>query len=389
MQGLPSELNKLCFDVFLECEEYFDDYRKLRELCKSLTEVYGLHYQIQTGSSIHEVVENNLSVIIKFSHPKHGWALIIIVRVLQERYKSLKNPLSVKLDDLHNKLQEYETKQSHSYTQNENNIFVLESKLFKLISQIDFNKQEEAFHEAITVQAPKDKDRAAAFLIHGPEKHGQKVLFERLVKLLFKLVNYREYREIPLGGISSTFDVWSTVARYLVDSQQLDDLSRQDIMNKVLECLQTKHIIFRVDDVHSTNPKFLNDLIDNFWTPIINHRRNIINGKTNQKYSYKEPCFLVMFWIDNNTQVCNWEIPKIDNHEDSKYPQHPLILAEASPFLDQDLNKWLRIADDEIISNYNISVDTLKTFLASSQSGVPELVYKTIYEHCGHFWEGR
>lgn len=72
MQGLTLELNTLCRNILLKCEQ-FESYDRLSSFCKGHQELYFLNLQLKKANNLQELYELNLPILIESKHEEYGW----------------------------------------------------------------------------------------------------------------------------------------------------------------------------------------------------------------------------------------------------------------------------------------------------------------------------
>jgi len=372
VEGLPPELYALCRQILLDCDQ-FESHQRLRSFCRGHTALHPLNFKLEQASNCEALIELNLPIFIEYEDKKYGWILPILVKALRD-FCPLEDLRWSRLDCLYSKLQKIRLEpQSFSQTTSQSKE-KSEQILFKTILRIDFEEQEKLVKEALSKQS--SLKRIAAFLVHGEEKFGQGTLVTRLLSQsqLPQLLELRNGRQIKIkvGGMGDVSNLWDEVAKHFINSNQVTLVSSQQIMDKIFECLRTQHLIFIFTEVHRTYIGFLNELIQEFWQPLVE--------RANHKETY-----LVMFLIDNKGSVCKSDIPLVWDVNQSEYPAFPLHLPPASRFPIDKLAQWLGMAVAAELVPDNLSAETL---LRESKGGVPELVYQKICYYCGCSWEG-
>ena len=359
---LPTALYCQCTSIFLKCH-YFKDYDMLFSFCTAQRELKSLANELEKKNSKIDLVTTNLPILLKNEHIEYGWTFPIFVKALQNNCHKEKT-LWGELNDLYDLIKA----DKEQYRSCRQLIDRDKNKLFKLILEIDFDEQQDEVTKALQLQ--KSLKRTAAFLIHGEEKFGQETLVHRLSQLS-ELRNARRIK-IKMAGMGDVADLWNAVAASLTGSNQVSNLSRDEVMPLISECLQSQHLIFIFTEVHRTCLGFLPELIEQFWQPLLDI---VILKET----------YLVMFLVDNKGKACQSGMPLAWQVGQEEYPKVPLHLPPTSRFLQRKISQWLRMAVAAEVVPESLSVETL---LAESQGGVPELVYQRICHYCGCSWEG-
>lgn len=358
---LPATLYWQCRTLFLKCPQ-FEEYRRLCDFCNPQEELCFLVEDIVQEKTRSALVESFLNLLTQVNET--GEILLIFVKALQNSCHPEKT-LWGALDDLHTQIkahqEQYRSCRPFIHSSDEN-------RLFKSILEIDFDEQQDEVTKALELQ--KSLKRTAAFLIHGEEKFGQETLVHRLSQLS-ELRNARRIK-IKIAGMGDVADLWNAVAAFLTDSKQVSNLSLDEVMLLISECLQSQHLILIFTEVHRTCIGFLPELIEQFWQPLLD-------------IMILKETYLVMFLVDNKGKACQSGMPLAWQVGQEEYPKVPLHLPPTSRFLQRKISQWLRMAVAAEVVPESLSVDTL---LAESQGGVPELVYQRICHYCGCSWEG-
>ena len=364
MSGLPGELYKECKNVLLECE-VFTDYQSLHSFCKLIKELKVVSNKLREANTRTLFFRFSLNALIDTRHQEYGCIFIIFLKFLRDEYYE-EDEMWHRINNLLNKVKkELENPSlplnSSTSLGNNNN-----SQLFQSIIDIDFSEQEDTVREAIKCQ--KSHKRTGAFLIHGYDKNcGQKALLTRLLRKLPELSNGRKIQR-DLTWMSDISELWEKISSEFFGSNTTDE----QVINAILQCLETQNLIFIFSGLHRTFTGFLPDLIKKFWWPIV-------EKATHQK------TYLLMFLVDDKGIVCKSGVSLTWKFENSKYPKDPLCLPETGKFSYYQLEIWKNSVVRKNMVPKSISVDEL---LQKSEAGVPELVYRQICDYCGLSWEG-
>lgn len=366
MQGLPFQLNKLCRNILLECEQ-FESYDRLSSFCKGHQELYFLKLQLKKANNLQELYELNLPILIESNHEQYGWVFPIFLEALKQACpegdarRGKLDVLSVKVKELKTQLQVCIPQKPES-----------EQRLFKSLLRIDFDEQEDLVKQALDSQTFYKK--TAAFLVHGEENFGQETLLTRLSQLP-QLRNGRQVK-IKACGMNDISILWNEVAKYLGISNQPVSLSSEEVIDKICQILQTQNLIFIFYEINRTYIGFLPELLQEFWQLIIDkiHQKN------------KASTYLVMFLVDNKGNVCKSGVSLAWQVSQPEYPRIPLYLPPVSRFPQRKLQEWLGMAQATEVVPESLCAETL---LVESQGGIPELVYQRICHYCGSSWEGK
>ncbi len=382
MKALSPGLYRECREILEGCD-LFDNIKSLGSFCQGITPLNELlASKLEGAVNKRLLVILNLKVLLSIKHKEYGCILPLFLELLRDNYYDEQDEYWNKIDVLRGKIREELEKPLVPAVHQR-----YEQKLFDSIIEINFTKQENDVIEALDWQTKKQQKqqidnnqrakRIGAFYIHGyDEQYRQKVLLTRLFrKFPRKFPELKKHLPIPisLAGMSEVSELWNKIAPFFVDSSHIPRISPEQIVDKILESLQTQSLIFIFSEAHSTYTGFLPDLIQEFWQPIVAARAN-----------HRET-YLVMFLVDNKEKVRKSGVSFAWSFKDPEYPKLPLFLAPNSNFSYEQLNEWLNDAVKKEIVPQSLLA---KTLLDESQGGVPELVYKTICKYCNSKWEG-
>ncbi|MDE5120890.1 MAG: hypothetical protein O4965_12570, partial [Trichodesmium sp. St19_bin1] len=255
MSGLSGKLYQECQNVLLECE-IFTNFQGLRSFCEGINELNMVSKQLKEANTTTLLFTLNLNILIQARHQKYGCVLIIFLENLRGKY-SKEDQMWDRIDNLWNKVKKELENPSlplNSSTSlgnyNNNN-----NQLFQSIIDIDFSEQEDTVREAIKWQ--ELHQRTGAFLIHGyDENFGQKALLTRLLRKLPELSNGRKIQR-DLTGMSDIRELWGKISSEFFGS----NTTNEQVINAILQCLETQNLIFIFSGLHRTFTGFLPDLI--------------------------------------------------------------------------------------------------------------------------------
>jgi hypothetical protein len=123
-------------------------------------------------------------------------------------------------------------------------------------------------------------------------------------------------------------------------------------------------------------PDLLAKWLDEFWKPIVEAAREKQDLTLRNTY-------LLLFLVDFDGQVCKTEVTLLDQPEQIKGSYAPLKLPPTGKFPEPELDSWIGFAAEALPGNVDAA-----DLMADTNDGVPELVYRKIYECCGLPWEG-
>lgn len=362
MSGLPSEILTICRQTLCRCRE-FENYQTLRSIFVT-DELIPFRIGLRSADTPEALVDLCIDHLLQKRLLSGKPVLLIFVTALYKRYEP-GDALHNDLEDLHNILQQAmgeaipQSKQSSRRKQ----------MLFDRLLQLDFRPQVRIVREVI------DKHRVAAFLIHGPPDHGQRMLAYRLARLK---PEWETGQHITIdagsnGTGKSSRSLWNEVAKRL---QMPSWTPVHDLVDKVSEWLQTQDVLFTFHTVDYMPPDLLSTWIKEFWGPLV-------TMAIRHQYQTQRPTHLLLYLTDYTGHVCRSNIPF--RAYDSKWqPDYmPLLLPPAGPFPPLELEIWIDAATEVLPSGLPVSM-----LLSEPYRGIPELVYEKICQHCGISWEG-
>jgi len=141
----------------------------------------------------------------------------------------------------------------------------------------------------------------------------------------------------------------------------------------------TLDVIFVLHDVNFMPEASVQNLIEQFWLPLIQRVQMAEKGESDRK--------LLMFLIDYEGKAEKWDLPWVEKLDASWDPRKPIKPPQLQEFTNQELMNWIvqqyRDLPPALTQGINETVDTI---LAESEQGVPELVLHQICEQCGLDW---
>ncbi len=245
--------------------------------------------------------------------------------------------------------------------------------LFHELLNADFKNQVSLVKEVI------QKHRTAAFLIHGKQHCGQQLLVTRLSHLKPKWKNISpvkiDFSQRAVGGRLPY--LWQQLTSWFGLPK---DAESNQIIERVCDRLLTQDVIFIFDRVNEMQPKVLSGWLQEFWEPLVARVEENCPAIPRDTH-------LLMFLVDNQGSVCQWNILLTDKFNEPEYPQIPLNLPPINPFtldvLDELIDRVMTIPKLQISAEL-----TCQILFEKSENGIPEYVYDEICDFCGHNWEG-
>ena len=237
--------------------------------------------------------------------------------------------------------------------------------------RLNYIKQVRLFREFI------EQNRIGAFLVHGSPEHGQIFLLKRLLNAIpdgsvTPPIQFHLSRKVSRNDIKA---FWRELGRKI----GVQDFSLPEIARNVMSQLKNQHVILVFHDVDCTDEDYLQELIREFWLPLVNSTQEAI-------YSRNE-FFLLMFLVDQDGCVNTWNIAFADEFETLWEPCTPIRLPIIDSLSDQVLVNWMENAIDALPTKVTKKIDyTVQVILENSQ-GIPERVFAQIFGLCGYSWE--
>jgi hypothetical protein len=362
MAGLSPELYTSCRDTLRRCQEFFS-YQTLRAVFVT-KQLFPFRIGLPSAGSPEQLVDLLLDHLIEKRLSNGNPVLPAFLATLRDRYDPA-DSLHQDLNDLYIAAQAAMTPPRPQIRSSPRR----RQLLFDRLLQLDFRSQVRLFREVI------EEHRVAAFLIHGPPGHGQRMLTCRLAR--FK-PEWETGQHIPVevssNGIGkSSRALWGQVAKKL---QLPYWTSPKDLAAKVGEWWRTQDVIFIFHTVDYMPTDLLSAWIEEFWGPLV----TMANQAQNQTYRRTH---LLLFLVDYAGTVCQSDMPLAQHPHDLRTVAWPLLLPTIEPFPELELEIWLDAAAEVLTSGLSVG-----TLLSEPYNGIPEFVYEKICEHCGLGWEG-
>ena len=256
----------------------------------------------------------------------------------------------------------------------ENTSIASGENLYRTLLRLGYRKQIRLFRRLIEAES------VAAFLIHGLPDYGQRWLLNRLVVqyvpslLTGKVIKVNVSRKVRRNDVSA---LWREVAGRLGLRGKQYTLS--EIAKGVYQWLQTKNVLLILHDVETMPENSLCELIQDFWLPLV--------SKVQEQPSQASKFKLLMFLIDYEGFVGDWEVPFAEKLNSNWESQTPLKAPMITEFSDNDLTDWIETEYDKLPPVLTAKVDnTVQTILTNSENGIPELALEAICDRCGCDW---
>jgi hypothetical protein len=319
---------------------------------------------LQEADNAEALVELNLPILIESKLTDHRPVFPIVLQVLRDLYDQHDQRWSA-LNDLCDQVHSILVQPISQPTPSPRR----KQLLFDRLLQLDFRPQVKRFRDVI------EQHRVAAFLIHGPPGHGQRMLAYRLTRLK---PEWETGQHIPIevssnGNGKSSQALWGQVAKKM---QLPYWTSPEELAAKVGEWWQTQDVIFSFHTVDYMPPDLLSAWIEEFWGPLAAMAHHT-------QYQTHRHTHLLLFLVDYAGNVCHSGLVLSRQPQDLHVASTPLLLPAVEPFPNLELEIWVDAAAEVLSSG--LSAETL---VAEPCNGIPEFVYEKVCEHCGFSWEG-
>ena len=247
-------------------------------------------------------------------------------------------------------------------------------KLYSALLKLGYRQQARLFRRAI------ESESVAAFLIHGLPEYGQRWLLNRLVvqhlpqALNSKVIKIDLSRRIRRSDASA---LWRELGgRFQLKGKQVSPL---EIAERVYRSWLTQDVIFVFHDASIMPEGALHELINQFWLPLATKVKDLSSKESNRK--------LLMFLVDYEGLVENWDIPYVEKLDASWAPEKPIKPPRIREFTDSELMIWLEDQYDDLPTELTHSIDDrVEQILADSEGGIPELALREICDRCDVDW---
>lgn len=248
-----------------------------------------------------------------------------------------------------------------------------EERLYQALLKLGYHKQVQIFRKFV------QSNPIAAFLIYGSPEYGQRWLLNRLVVQHTRDSIAGKVIKINLSRIAHRSDV----AALWRELSGRAGLGRQgtvtEIVGRVHQWWQTQHVLLIFYEIDFLPEDFLNELLQDFWTPLMNQART--NGASENVYK------LLMFLVDYEGCVGKWTIPFAEQLDATWKPVLPVKLPLIGEFTEGELLNWLEFsADDLPVYLLDEPDETVQNILENSDDGIPEPVLGEICRQVGSDW---
>lgn len=186
-------------------------------------------------------------------------------------------------------------------------------------------------------------------------------------KAPFKFVFQRQV------GSRSLEALWRALGKWVNPMQPPD--SPQKIVEQVHGLWQNQTITLILNRLDLIDEQYTNGFIKDFWEQLI----DMVQSKPCKSLNH----FLIMFLVDNDGYVDEWQIPFAEQLDLAWKPHIPIKLRKLTRLTDEMLAHWIDHEVDK--SPPSIAVSNI---LAGTE-GIPQIVLGHICTACGHDWYER
>lgn len=362
MMALPSNLYNPCRDTLRRCAE-FQSYRTLRAVFVT-DDLFPFRFSLPKAHSPEEQVDLLLDHLIekrlKGGHP----VLPLFLATLSERYQR-GDALRDDLEDLHQAIYAAMSRASPAAEPTPRRTHLLKDRLL----QLNFLPQVKMVQQVV------EENRVAAFVIHGPPEHGQRMLTHRLTHLKPEWeTGQRFVVDAGSNGVGkSSRALWAQLKRKL---QLPPSTTVEDLATKVSRWWQTQDVVFIFHTIDYMPCHLLSAWIEEFWGPLVSmaHQAKPQAGRNTR---------LLLFLVDYAGEISHSDLVLARSPDDLRQAPRPLLLPALKPFHEIELEYWI-VAAAEVVPGGLEAAD----LVGEPIDGIPALVYEKICEHSGFSFEG-
>ncbi|MEH2125896.1 hypothetical protein [Nostoc sp.] len=243
--------------------------------------------------------------------------------------------------------------------------------LYKSLLKLGYWEQHNLFEEIA------GKHSHGVFLIQGNSKDsGQRWLLNRLASIIPNILEGKNI-VIDLNRTSSRTDIlaiWDEFAgRVGLPEKSLPS----QITEKVCELWKSQNVLIAFNNADETIKENLCDLLNEFWASLA---QKVLEEK-NRQNAFK----LLIFLIDYQGVISQWNIGFVENYDSDWQPNYPLGLPAIHPFSDKDLRDWLNYQSDFLPPAISANkTETIRVLL--EKQGIPMPTLRKICDLCGCNW---
>jgi len=244
-------------------------------------------------------------------------------------------------------------------------------KIYNFLLELDFQAQEHLFYR-FAAHHP-----VSAFLIHGCSRdYGQDWLVNQLLhKIAFRVAD----RSIWINLCSSfrtpsPQEIWREFRRRFGGIAN----SPRAIAQRIYDRWQTQNVCIVVNNINVLSEELFRQLLEDLWLPLATEA---------QQVSFQTPYKLLMFFIDNENQIANWDIPFADVYESTWNCCTPVKLPGLEDLSISLLHRWIEnrlfYLPGQLTENISQAVDMI---WQNGEMGKPLSVMQAICDLCDCEW---
>lgn len=248
-------------------------------------------------------------------------------------------------------------------------------KIYRTLWRLGYEQQVDLFLSLL------DAESVAGFLIHGLQYYGQCWLLNRLIaqyvpgSLNGKVVTIRIDRRVKKSGVRA---LWREISQWLGWEEK--EYSDSEIAEGVYQWWQTQDVLLIFHNVNIMPQSSFDELLQDFWLPLARKAGESPPEKSNHK--------LLMFLVDYDGTVSDWDTPLAEKIDATWQPPTPLRSPKICEFSEDDLRGWIRKEYDQLPEKLTSRVNsTVSEIFQDSENGIPEFALDEICKRCGLNWD--
>ena len=250
-------------------------------------------------------------------------------------------------------------------------------RLYQALLKLGYTKQVLMFRKFV------QRHPIAAFLIYGKVDYGQQWLLNRLIVQHTRDSLTAKTIKVSLSRVARRNDVaalWRELGRQVGLGRQ-GEVSA--IVERVYQWWRTQNVLLIFDDLNFLPETFLQELLQDFWTPLVSQSGQSVRGQDGIDTNYR----LLMFLVDYTGCVGDWSVPFAETLDALWRSKIPVKLPILSEFTQVELVNWLNFSADDLPLELVDCVDeTVQDILENSDNGIPELTFEEICQRVGLNW---
>jgi inactive STAND len=243
-------------------------------------------------------------------------------------------------------------------------------EIYNSLLKLDYKPQERLFHKF-------SNHSVLAFIIHGCSRdYGQ----DWLVNQLLNNIQFRTSDQPIWINLYSPFvtaspqEMWKEFRRRFGGVKD----SPKAIAQRIYDRWKTQNVCIVVDNINFLPEDLFQDLINELWIPLATEAQDI---------SSQTPYKLMMFFIDNEDQITNWNIPFANIYEADWNCCVPVKLPGLEDISNHHLHDWIQDQLFNLPRQMTDNIDQAVEFIwQNSELGKPLPVMQAICDICECEW---